>query len=102
MSCAKTQGFLAQKKLAVREEVNAKKTPIAQAKSLEVLKGVDEIYVSKGKKVIHVDLRTARPSRDEMLALLLGPTGNLRAPTLRIGKTLVVGFNEEAYAKVLR
>ncbi len=102
MSCAKTQGFLAQKKVEVREEVNAKKTPIVQAKSLEVLKGIDEIYVSKGKKVIHVDLRTTRPSRDELLALLLGPTGNLRAPTLRVGKTLVVGFNEEAYAKVLR
>ena len=29
--------------------------------------------------------------------VLLGPTGNLRAPSLRIGRTLVVGFNEERW-----
>jgi hypothetical protein len=28
--------------------------------------------------------------------LMLGPTGNLRAPTLRVGRTLVVGYNEQA------
>jgi hypothetical protein len=32
---------------------------------------------------------------------MLGPTGNLRAPTLRVGRTLVVGFDEETYRKVL-
>ena len=38
---------------------------------------------------------------DEMVDAMLGPTGNLRAPTLRSGKTLLVGFNEEKYAAVL-
>jgi hypothetical protein len=33
---------------------------------------------------------------------LLGPTGNLRAPTLRIGRTLLVGFDEATYARLLR
>jgi hypothetical protein len=32
---------------------------------------------------------------------MLGPTGNLRAPCLRVGKTVLVGFNEEAYARTL-
>ena len=41
-------------------------------------------------------------SDDETLKrLLLGPTGNLRAPTLRKGKTLLVGFDADTYAKVL-
>ena len=31
----------------------------------------------------------------------MGPTGNLRAPTARIGTTLVVGFNDEAYRELL-
>ncbi len=31
---------------------------------------------------------------------MLGPTGNLRAPTIRTGATVLVGFNEEAYRKV--
>jgi len=62
---------------------------------------VDEIYAAKGKRVVHVDLRKARPERAELLDLLLGPTGNLRAPTIRKGRTLLVGFDEETYKKVL-
>jgi arsenate reductase-like glutaredoxin family protein len=102
MSCTKAQGFLAKKKVAVSEETNAKKAPLRGERALEVLEGMDEIYVSKGKSVVHIDLKAARPSRAEMLSLLLGPTGNLRAPTLRVGKTLLVGFNEETYLKVLK
>jgi hypothetical protein len=52
--------------------------------------------------VVRADLKTSPPERAELLALLLGPTGGLRAPTLRVGRTLLVGFSEEAYAKVLR
>ena len=60
-----------------------------------------DLYVAKGKKVVHVDVKSAKPARAELLALLLGPTGNLRAPTLRAGRTLVVGFDEATYAKLL-
>jgi hypothetical protein len=31
---------------------------------------------------------------------MLGPTGNLRAPCLRTGKTVIVGFNEELYGSI--
>ena len=67
-----------------------------------MLRGIDEVYVTKGKQVVHVDLRRGRPDRAALLALLLGPSGNLRAPTLRKGRTLIVGFDEETYAAVLR
>ena len=33
---------------------------------------------------------------------MLGPTGNLRAPTVKVGKTMIVGFNDEAYQQVLK
>ena len=42
-----------------------------------------------------------QPDRDTLAKLLLGPTGNLRAPTLVVGKTVIVGFNEEVYEKAL-
>ena len=32
---------------------------------------------------------------------MIGPTGNLRAPTIRKGKKLFVGCNEENYAQEL-
>ena len=31
---------------------------------------------------------------------MLGPTGNLRAPTMKIGNALLVGFNQELYDQV--
>ena len=57
---------------------------------------------ARGKKVVEVDLKKTQLSQDEILKLVLGPTGNLRAPTLLIGKQMVVGFNEEMYAEVFR
>jgi len=32
---------------------------------------------------------------------MLGPTGNLRAPAIRAGKTVLIGFNEEVFDSVL-
>ena len=62
-----------------------------------MLKDVDQLYVAKGKRIVHVDLRREKPPRAELLGLLLGPTGNLRAPTLRKKRTLIVGFDEATY-----
>ena len=55
---------------------------------------------ARGKKVVEVDLKKTELSQDEILKLVLGPTGNLRAPTLLIGKQMVVGFNEGMYEEV--
>ena len=63
--------------------------------ALELLKGVTDLFVAKGKKSVHVDLKKARPSDDELLSLMLGRSGKLRAPTLRSGKRLIVGFNAD-------
>ena len=41
------------------------------------------------------------PDDEALLAHMLGPTGNLRAPTIKKGKTLLVGFCEESYEKLL-
>jgi len=47
--------------------------------------------------VVEVDLAKTELTKEEVFKLVLGPTGNLRAPTLLVGKTMVVGFNEEMY-----
>jgi arsenate reductase-like glutaredoxin family protein len=83
-------------------QVDAKKTTLKEKEALALVQEVDEIYASKGKQVVHLDLKKGKPDRAALLALLLGPTGNLRAPTLRKGRTLLVGFDDAAYAKVLK
>ena len=47
--------------------------------------------------MVEVDLKKTELSQEEILKLVLGPTGNLRAPTLLVGKSMVVGFNQEMY-----
>lgn len=56
------------------------------------------IVVARGSKVVTFSMTRNQPDEETLLAHLLGPTGRLRAPTLRIGKTLLVGFNADAYA----
>jgi arsenate reductase-like glutaredoxin family protein len=101
MTCAKTQGFLARHKVTVAAQTDAKKATVKGDAALGILKDVDEIYAAKGKQVVHMDLQRAKPSRADLLAVLLGPTGNLRAPTLRKGRTLLVGFDEAMYKRLL-
>jgi hypothetical protein len=58
------------------------------------------VIVGRGKKVVVFDMKKAPPDDEMLLAHVLGPTGNLKAPTLRLGNTLLVGFSEEAYRQV--
>lgn len=67
-----------------------------------MLDGIDEIYATKGKKVVHLVLKGAHPSKEEVTTLLIGPSGNLRAPTARKGRTLLVGFDEETYRRFVK
>ena len=83
-------------------QVDARKVRLEQKDALAMLTDIEEIYVAKGKRVSHVDLRKDKPGNDALLSLLLGPTGNLRAPTLRVGRTLLVGFDEATYQKMFR
>lgn len=58
------------------------------------------LVVAKGKKRTQIDLTSDRPDDEALGKLLLGPTGNLRAPTLKVGKTVLVGFHEDVYTEV--
>jgi arsenate reductase-like glutaredoxin family protein len=80
--------------------VDARKGALQEREALGLLRDVSEIYAMKGKQVVHLDLKKDKPSQATLVGLLLGPTGNLRAPTLRKGRTLLVGFDEETYRKV--
>lgn len=59
------------------------------------------VIVARGSAITHFDMKKCPPTDAELLKHILGPTGNLRAPTLRVGRTLLVGFNPEAYTEAL-
>ena len=62
-----------------------------------ILKAANKLIAMKGKKVSEFDVKT-KVGKDAVEAML-GPTGNMRAPTIRIGKSLLVGFNEEVFSQ---
>jgi len=60
-----------------------------------MLKSASSITVAKGKKFQRLE-----PGSDEKEAILkqvMGPSGNLRAPTYKVGDDYTVGFNLDLY-----
>jgi arsenate reductase-like glutaredoxin family protein len=82
--------------ITIEETVPASRK-LQQDDARKLLKGASRLVVAKGKKVSEYELGSRIPA--ETVEAMLGPTGNLRAPTAIAGKTVLVGFNEEAYGK---
>ena len=80
--------------------MDAKKQRFGAEEALPLLSGMTKMVVAKGKKVTEVNLKKDRPDDEALAKLMLGPTGNLRAPTIKVGKTVLVGFHEETYEGV--
>ncbi len=100
MTCTRTQEVLGQDYNGAKEVVSANKTRLPLEKAMDLISGVDEIYSAKQTKVQHLNLKD-KPSKDEIASFILGPTGNLRAPAIKSGKTLIVGFNKELLEKLI-
>tara|TARA_B100000945_G_C20375073_1_gene594142 strand:- start:101 stop:298 length:198 start_codon:yes stop_codon:yes gene_type:complete len=63
-----------------------------------LLQSASLIRTAKGKKT-----NVWNPSIDEKKEILkdvIGPSGNLRAPTWRVGTEFIVGFNPELYQEM--
>ena len=97
MTCKKAQGYLESEGVSVGETQNANKEKIGPEEALKLLDGLHRLVAMKGKKVVEFDLKKNRPEDDELLKEMIGPSGNLRAPTIRKGKVMFVGFNEDAF-----
>jgi len=68
-----------------------------QASDAKLLLGsASRLVAMKGKKVSEFNLLD-KVNKDSVNAML-GPTGNLRAPTIRVGSTYLVGYNEEIFS----
>ena len=82
----------------IKEEIPASRK-LGSSDARAIAKESSKVYVAKGKKLDVFDMKSAKLS--EVAEKMLGPTGNLRAPTIRSGKTLLVGFDEQSYTEAL-
>ena len=79
----------------MKVERSARKEPFSDKEMKAMLARVSNVIVGKGKK------SAAFKPKEVKLADLQGRTGNYRAPMVLKGKTLVVGFSQEAFDKLL-
>ncbi len=68
---------------------------LGKSDAAAIAKQASKVIVCKGKKVSEFEGGSAGK---DVVEAMLGPTGNLRAPTLIRGKTVLVGFNEDVFA----
>ena len=94
----KAAKFLEANGLEPTETVSASRK-LGRDDALALARKSAKLIVAKGKKVTKFETK-GKPSAVAIDAML-GPTGNLRAPTLRSGRTLLVGFNEDEYRSAL-
>ena len=72
---------------------------LARKDAADLAKSASLVVVAKGKKVS--EFKPAGKAGKDLVDAMLGPTGNLRAPTIRAGKTVLVGVNEDVFAERL-
>jgi len=63
------------------------------------LQGAEKVVVGRGQKV-HAYLPDAA-TKDMIMNEALGRSGNLRAPTLKIGNVYYIGYNEAMYKELM-
>ncbi len=81
--------------MAIREERASKKSPMSDDDARALLASVDEVVLSRGKAQRRVKAKEAT------LDDLRGPTGGFRAPMVKVGKRLLVGFSKETLEETL-
>ena len=80
------------------EFVIANKVKFNREETFQLLGECSSVRVAKGKKIKAYDLASA--DADDIAKDILGRSGTLRAPALRVGDTFVVGFNAEMYTEL--
>lgn len=84
----------------IGEAVDARSVRMDEAAAWELLHKAVQITVAKGKTVLH--LKPKQDGKEEILKQVMGPSGNLRAPALRVGNEFVVGFHADFYQQWLQ
>ncbi len=81
--------------VAVLQDRNSRKEAMSDADARKLLASADTVIIARGKAS-----RTI-PASQTKLADLRGPTGNFRAPMIRKGRTLLVGFSDAELRRLL-
>ncbi len=89
----------AEKNIAIATQVNAKKQTYSGEEAWRFIAGADTVHVASGQKCL--EFSPSMADKDALLKKITGPTGNLRAPALKIGNVFYVGYNAALYDRLV-
>jgi arsenate reductase-like glutaredoxin family protein len=98
--CQKAQKVLDRVPHTIGEKVDAGKQRLGRKEALALARSAKRVVTGRGKTPVVFDMKSDPPDDDALAAAILGRSGNLKAPTMRIGDTLLVGFNEATYRQM--
>ncbi len=101
VTCTKMLAYLDARKIVPQETVSANKVRFDSTAALELAHQVQRIVAAKGKSVVDLNVQAGDVDDATLLKHLLGPSGKLRAPAIRQGKTLLIGFHDTAFVEFL-
>ena len=93
------QEFLDTHSLQPESRTDARKEQMDATAVWDLMGSAERIVVAKGRRV-----ETFVPTEDtqeSILKVVMGRSGNLRAPTVRIGDSFFVGFNNALYDQMM-
>jgi arsenate reductase-like glutaredoxin family protein len=91
----RTREVLEQTRTEVTEERSSRKQPLSDSEVRTLLRSVDEVIVARGRKAVRM------PAKDARLDDLRGRSGSFRAPIVRRGRSLLVGFHADSLSALL-
>ncbi len=80
--------------IQISEEISASKK-LGKSEAESLLDKALKIIILKGKKTNFFDIKNEKKA--SIIPFMLGPTGNLRAPTIIYKNLIIIGFNEDKF-----
>ena len=81
--------------------MDARRTRIGADDLPDLFAGATRVVVAQGRRSTAFDLRPGGGDMQALVEHALGRSGNLRAPSVRVGTRWLVGYGEAAWAEAL-
>ena len=82
--------------------MDVRKSPVSKSKAFKLAKEMKILHAKMGAKVKSWDLSKEKISPEDLKKALIGRSGDMRAPVLVVGKTMMAGYDEAIYKKLLK
>lgn len=87
--------MLATAEVDLPEPVDARREKIDATQAVTMARKLSRLTAARGKNVVTYQMGKENPSDEDLIKIMVGPSGNLRAPAIRSGKQMFIGFHED-------